>query len=402
MRSPRDWLEEDYTPAKQPYQPRDFLESDEPEETLGQAATYAPFRVGQDVINVGKSALENAPEYWTKAKTEIPGFLNPLNGLSHPVSRGKNLIAGLAELGHGALNAPHGIASYLENRLNLLPKGFAQKVPHQEDISEALNQFTGNESNPGDAFARGLVRNSANIIPAGKAASVLNPLNLTAKNIAKDVLKTREKNIGQYGKRYENLWKEAEGKGFGDALYDVDVDMKTIKKYSPNKGIKGLEDFDKNPTLQNAHNAKSDLLRIKRDLDKLTTLRTAERHQLGAVNNAIDSINNNMFKGQDGKIHEVMKQKYNTLQEGYRDEVVPYKNKAINEFLRGESSPEELVNSLSKRAFNAKRGKYHKAMGMRKLAKNHPYLTGLGGLGAGSVLGAAGKGFYDELFGKNK
>jgi hypothetical protein len=116
---------------------------------------------------------------------------------------------------------------------------------------------------------------------------------------------------------------------------------------------------------------------------------------LGAVNNAIDSINKNMFKGPDGKIHEGMKQKYTDLQEGYRNEVVPYKNKAINEFMRGESSADELVNSLSKRAFYAKRGKYHKALQARKLLKSHPYVAGLG---AASVLGGLG----NELFGKNK
>jgi 4-diphosphocytidyl-2C-methyl-D-erythritol kinase len=106
-----------------------------------------------------------------------------------------------------------------------------------------------------------------------------------------------------------------------------------------------------------------------------------------------------MFKGPDGKIHEGMKQKYGELQEGYRNEVVPYKNKAINEFMRGESSPDELVNSLSKRAFYAKRGKYHNAMRMRKLVKSHPYLAGIG---TGSALGAGALGFYNELFGKSK
>jgi hypothetical protein len=323
--------------------------------------------------------LQNAPGYYEKAKTEIPGFLNPINGISHPVTRGRNVIAGLAELGHGLLNTPHGIANYLSNRLNLTPKKWADKIPYQDDISRSLNQFTGEEMNPGDAFARGIARNATSIIPG---SNVLNPLNLTAKSIAKDVLKTREKNISNYGNKYENLWKEAEGKGFGDALYNINVDMNTIKKYSPNRSIKGVEDFDKNPTLQNAHNAKSDLLRIKRDLDKLTTLRTAERQQLGAVNNAIDSINDNMFRGPNGKIHEGMKKKYNTLQEGYRNEVVPYKNKAINEFIRNESSANELVNSLSKRAFYAKRGKNHPAIKIRNnLPKAVTGLSAIGGLG---------------------
>lgn len=370
---------------------RDLFEENEPE-SLGQAALMAIPRIGEDLYRGAYNAFQSSPEYLDAAKTEVPALLNPLNGLRHPKSRVKNVIAGLAELGHGVLNTPHGVANYLENRLNLLPKGWADKVPYQEDISGALNQFTGHEMNPGDALTRGLMRNALAIAPATKAASVLNPMKLTYKNLAKDVLKTREKNIGEYGNRYEGLWKEAEGKGFGDALYDIDIDMPTIKKYSPNKGIKGLEDFDKNPTLQNAHAAKSDLLRIKRDLDKLTTLRTAERQQLGAVNNAIDSINKNMFKGPDGKIHEGMKQKYGEIQEGYKNEVVPYKNKAINEFMRGESSEKELINSLSKRAFARKRGKSHPRIAIKNKLNNLPYLKGTGLMGLGGLL-------YKEVFG---
>jgi hypothetical protein len=79
------------------------------------------------------------------------------------------------------------------------------------------------------------MRNALAITPATKAASVLNPMKLTYKNLAKDVLKTREKNIGEYGNRYEGLWKEAEGKGFGDALYDIDIypsPMKVLENFS--------------------------------------------------------------------------------------------------------------------------------------------------------------------------
>lgn len=387
----KDLFEENNTPIQS--SGRDLFEETEPE-GLGQAALMAVPRIGEDLYRGAYNAFQSSPEYLEAAKTEVPALLNPLNGLRHPKSRVKNVIAGLAELGHGVLNTPHGVANYLENRLNLLPKGWAEKIPYQEDISGALNQFTGNEMNPGDALTRGIMRNALAIAPATKAASVLNPMKLTYKNLAKDVIKTREKNIGEYGNRYENLWKEAEGKGFGDALYDIDIDMPTIKKYSPNKGIKDLEDFDKNPTLQNAHAAKSDLLRIKRDLDKLTTLRTSERQQLKAVNNAIDSINKNMFKEPTGEVNKLMADKYGKIQEGYKNEVVPYKNKAINEFLRNESSEKELINSLSKRAFSRKRGKAHPRIEVRNKLNNMPYLKGAGLTGLGALL-------YKEMFGNS-
>ncbi len=366
---------------------------DATKETFGQALKQAPFRIAEDVAGSANDLLQNAPGYWEKYKTELPGFWS--NVAKHPGSMGMQGLAGANELINRVNQSPVGIANYGANRLNLLPKGapgFVKRfVP--EDTTEAINQLFGQPQHEGEALFRGSVRNAPGIGFGAKAASALSPLNLTAKSIAKDVLNTRQKNIGKYGNRYDKFWEKAEGKGFGDALYNIDVDMKTIKKYSPDKGIQGLRDFSKNPTLQNAHNAKSDLLRIKRDLDKLTTLRTAERQQLGAVNNAIDSINNNMFRGPDGKIHEGMKKEYGELQEGYRNEVVPYKNRAINEFMRNESSADELVNALSKKAFYAKRGKNHPAMRARNsLPKT---IKGLGALGAAGWVA-------NKLFGGNK
>lgn len=384
----RDWLEE--APKSQQEPPRDWLQGPEPE-TFGQAILQAPFRIAEDVAGGANNLLQNASGYFEKYKTELPGFWSNL--VKHPGSMGMQGLAGANELINQINQAPVGIANYGANRLNLLPKvapGFVKKfVP--EDTTEAINQLFSQPQYEGEALFRGLVRNAPGIGAGAKTASALNPLNLTTKSIAKDVLNTRQKNIEKYGNRYNKFWKESEGKGFSDALYNIDVDMKTIKKYSPGKGIQGLLDFNMSPTLQNAHNAKSDLLRIKRDLDKLTTLRTAERQQLGAVNNAIDSINNNMFKGPDGKIHEGMKKKYDEIQEGYKNEVVPYKNKAINEFMRNESSADELVNSLSKKAFYAKRGKNHPAMRIRNsLPKT---IKGLGPVG---VAAWAANKFFNE------
>ncbi len=395
MAQPRDFLDDDYEPASSVGAPRDFLMDDQ-EESLGEAAKLAPFRLGEDVYDAAYQGIQNLPQRWEQAKTEVPGFF--WNAVRHPIERGKQSLAGLLELAQGINHAPRNIAQYAANRLHLIPQEWANKVPAAPSLDEDIEHYLGQPKYAGDALSRGLARNANLIMPGAMAAKSLNPLNLTAKNITKDVLKTREKNMGEYGKRYGNLWNEAEGKGFGDALYDVDIDIPTIAKYSPNKSVKGVLDFDKNPTIENAHSAKSDLLRIKRDLDKKTTLGTAERQQLKAVNNAIDSINKNMFKEPGGKTNSLLADKYQQIQEGYKNEVIPYKNKAIGEYLRGESSPEELVNSLSRKAFYAKRGKYHKAMKIRKTIKDHPYLSGLG---VGGALGGLGTGFYQELFGKS-
>lgn len=392
--TPRDFLEEDY-PVQSASKPRDFLETGEAPESLAQSGFYAPFRVAEDVGKALYRGAESIPDYLQSAKTEVPGVFSSL--WNHPGRSAAQLGAGVTELGHNLINTPRGLADYAANRLNLIPQSWASSIPYQREISQDVNSVFGEPQYEGEKLIRGIGRNALNIAGGAKLASALNPMNLTAKSIAKDIVKTREKNIGSYGKRYEGLWNEAKGRGLEDALYNVNIDLPTIKKYSPSKGIKGIVDFNENPTLETAHAAKSDLLRIKRDLDKLTTLRTAERQQLGAVNDAIDSINNNMFRDASGKLNKPLYDKYQALQEGYKGDVIPYKNKAINEFLRGESTPQEMVNALSRKSFYAKKGSAHKALKLRKTLKSHPYLTGIG---AGSLIGGAGRGLYDELFGQ--
>lgn len=372
------------------------LNKKEEKESFGHAALMAVPRIGKDIFEKAYGTFQKSPEYLETAKTEVPGILNPLNALMHPVQRSKQALAGALELGQALNYAPKNIAEYAANRLNLIPKEWANAIPTAQNLNPAIEQYLGNPVNPGDALLRGGVRNADALIPVAKAISILNPLNLTAKNITKDVLKTREKNIGQFNKSYSKLWDEAKNKGFENALYDIDINLPIIKKYSPGKAIEGVKDFSKNPTLENAHNAKSDLLRIKRELDKKTTLSTAERKQSKAVNDAIESIKSNMFKEETGNINKNLSKRYEKIQEGYKNEVVPYNNKAIKEYLRGESSPEELVNSLSRRAFNAKRGKYHKAMKYRKMIKDHPYLNALG-IG---TAGGSGALLLNKLFNK--
>jgi hypothetical protein len=402
--TPRDFLADD-NEAKSSSEninlpPRDFL-SDQPnsmqqnpQETFKQAAWKALPRIEEDVYRGGMNVAKSIPGYIKSAETEIPGIINPTN--FHPLQRAGQMTAGLAELGHGLLNAPRGIADYLSNRLNLIPQSAAEKIPYQKDISEDLDKLFGQPKYPGDALARGAVRNSLSIIPAGKMVSSLNPMNFTAKNIAKDVLNTADTNKKIYGNLYNHLWKDASNKGFDNAMYNVNLDIPTLKKFSPQKSIKGVIDFDQNPTLQNAHAAKSDLLRMQRDLTRLPTLRTAERQQLKAVSEGIDSINKHMFRDLDGNIDQNMVNKYNAIQKGYANEVIPYKNKAITKFKRNEISANELVNSLSKGEFSAKRGEYHPEIGLRNTLRSNPYLTGLG---TGAGLAGISKIIYDNMMG---
>ncbi len=117
---------------------------------------------------------------------------------------------------------------------------------------------------------------------------------------------------------------------------------------------------------------------------------TAEQKQFKAASDAIENIKNNMFKNNHGKIDEKLLDKYNKIQKGYSNEVVPYNNKIINKYKRNEISHKELVNALNHGEFMAKRGKHHPELSLRKAVV--PVTSGIGLLGGGKIL-------YDNMMG---
>jgi hypothetical protein len=365
----------------------------QPNESLGLSAIKAPFRIAEDLYKGGANLITNAPQNYESAKK---GILDAFN-VTQPnrMNELRQLSAGLAEQGQGLYNIPHDISNYATNRLNLIPKEFNEKVQSHRmpDMTGEINKKYGEPQDAGEKALRWAAKNSLNLLGIGKAASALNPLNLSYKSIAKDVLNTAEKNKKSYSGKYNNLWKQADKKGYKDLSHIIPtIDINTLKKYSPMKSIARIEDLVKNPTVQNAHNAKSDLLGIKRKLEGKTTLEGGEKKQYKAVNDAIDNIQNNMFKNKKGQIDKKLLDKYNKIQKGYSNEVIPYKHKSINEFRKNELSAKELINALSKGKFAAKRGKYHKAIGFRNMINEHPYISGaLGGAGLYSI--------YNDLMG---
>ena len=363
------------------------------QEGLGEAAMKAIPRVAEDVYRGAFNAIKSIPGYVEAAKTEVPGAFNTL--FKNPNRARQQALAGTLELINNLSQTPKGLAEYASNRLNLLPKEAADYVkqsypPNQQIL---IDQALGNPQLPGESLIRGTTRNALNLYGIGGLANALNPLKLTSKGIAKNVLKTAEQNKNRYNSLYENLWKESENKGFSD-LSDIapQIDIETLRKYSPKKKILGIEEFIKNPNLQNAHRAKSDLLGLQRDLEKNTTMRQAERKHYKAVLNSVADIQNNMFKDAAGNIDKNMLNRYNQIQQGYANEIVPYRNKAINKFKRNEISAKELVNALSHGEFKAKRGRYHPEIGIR-----NKLLPAAATIGGASIL----KTIYDNMMGNS-
>lgn len=355
-----------------------------PNEGLGTAMIKAPFRVAEDLYKGGAGFIKNIPGYVQSAKTEVPGLFNTMQ--QHPLHATKQAIAGLAEMGHNILNTPHGLAQYGADRLNLIPQSAADKIPFQKDISGDINQIYGEPQYSGEKLMRGIGRNANTLLGGVRVASALNPMNLSARSIAREVVNTRNANRERYGQHYTNLFNEANANGVGDMTHVVpNIDIRTMRRFAPESKITRVEDLINNPTAQNAHFAKSDLLGIQRQLNSKASLTGGERRLLDATNNAVNAIRTNMFRDRAGHTHEGLNNRYNTLQEGYEREVVPYTtNNAIKKYARRNPkiTAKELVNSLSKGEFAAQRGGHHPAIQIRNFVKDH-----YGKVGSGAMAG---------------
>lgn len=376
----KDYLsDEDFNETPQG---KDFLEEESPlsKESYFTSAWKAVPRMGIDAWHQAIETARNIPKYLQTGKSELRGL--PQTIKEHPGHAISQLGAGITEMGHNILNTPASLVDYGVNRLHLLPESASKNIIRQPDISQQINEAFGEAKYPGESLLRGISRNLVPELAGAKALSITNPLNYTNKAITKDILKTGQKNQSFYSKKYNQLFDNAEKQGFDDALNNVDMDMKTLKKYTPKTKIVGVENFNENPTLQNAHKAKSDLLKLERKYGEKDFLNEGEKEHLTAISDAIGSLQENMFKDANGKINPRYMDQYNQLQRGYAMDVVPYKNKYINKYKRQEINEKQLVEALKNGSFGIKRGANHPELMNQDLMKKTLIAAGLVGGGA--------------------
>lgn len=124
--------------------------------------------VGQDIM----SGVAGVPGALRDLATSLPGEV--YGGLKQtftdPVRVGQNVLGGLAEGGHGLLNAPYNTANYLASR-DLFPKDVAANFPRQEDYN--FPEMLGREgSQSGDALISGLASFAPNMITGSTPAAM--------------------------------------------------------------------------------------------------------------------------------------------------------------------------------------------------------------------------------------
>lgn len=435
---PIDLLEDEIVQKPKKMMPVDLLADEMPlqeKKSYGKSLREAPGKVIKDLGDLLFERIKEIPGYIEKSKTEVPGIASNLlrmtgkgfkgamtqrsdksqadSNLFNIVKNAKQqpvdpfvsqLAAGLADLGESTFNFPHNVSNYAANRLNLIPEDINEKIQMgrmPSNTKAMINQQFGQPEAPGEALGRGLTGNINAIIPMAGIAAKFNPMKLTSKNITKDVIETRHENKKIYNEKYENFLNDAQGQGLGTTLPNAaqSIDFHTALINEPKKVKTRVNEFRSNPDVVTAHEAKKDLLKIQRKLNKKNETQGLignEVDQLDAVGDAIGKIESNMFTDKTGKVNDKFANDYREIQEGYKKEVLPYtKNKAINEYLKGERLEDQLVKSLMSGKFPAQRGKAHTPLMIRR---NFPSTNKLAG---GSGLGVLGALLYESLFGNN-
>jgi hypothetical protein len=349
---PRDFLAGDTPLESDAYKlaPRDFLAEDEsPKEGLGTSLLMAIPRIGEDVIKGGYNFIKNIPEHLESAKTEIPGMLNPL---ANPLSRGKQALAGVSELGQRTFNTPHDILNYAANRLNLFPKEWNEKVqmgrmPDEETLQQ-INQTFGEPKAPGEALIRGSIKHLPELLGGAK----LGQRALTTKNsLAKTLFASHDPLEKRAIKGFEEVSKKYHERQLPNVKVDSNL-INSLDDYFPKtKQAKEL--------LNKASSGDYDALRdIQSDLytsgkDNLRSPLETERHR-GAemfekreeINKSISDHLKNLKQHDLDEILTQSRKDYKTLKDIYYN---PHMNNAIKKMVDQNirKKPRNLLNILS-------------------------------------------------------
>ncbi|RKZ70094.1 MAG: hypothetical protein DRQ48_06855 [Gammaproteobacteria bacterium] len=220
-----------------------------------------------------------------------------------------------------------------------------------------------------------------------------------SKAISEALTTAKNKALAKSSSLYKSVFKEAEKAGVKDVKVPK-INMDDIVGYATKKDMAGVDKYIKSPTLNNAHDAQSDLGKIGRALDKkkvASGLSSSENKALASVEDAKRRIRGSMQTAITKKDPTLAK-KYSEATKDYRDNVLPYlKLKPLSKVTSKTMKEGKLPSAVAKSdEFMLAKGAEHPEIALRELGK------ALGKkslyLGAAGAGGFGGKKAYDTLF----
>ena len=210
-------------------------------------------------------------------------------------------------------------------------------------------------------------------------------------DIADKVIKGKEKAVEKFESLYKNLFKEVKEKGLNEVRKTPRIKVDLISENVPKKYTKALEAFDRNPTVESAHAAQSDLGKLIRYFEKSNTpLTSAQSRALDEAALAQKKLRGTIFESLSKKGDQSLAKQYKNLTQGYKKEVVPYSDKNIRALERGELSKSKLPERLrANEKFMQEIGNQYPELGLNKITSLDSELVRSilekAGIGAGAV-----------------
>jgi hypothetical protein len=265
----------------------------------------------------------------------------------------------------------------LFGRLPEKPKEFKIGTPENEDILKEM-------------------------IDAGSGAPGLKtvvqaPFKLSLKNIANNIIKAKKKEELFHNTQYNRLWEAAKKAGIENVKLNNPGIKAVINKMNKakvnDKYIRPLEELMKNPTLENAQKAQSDLGKLinSPQLSKEVLVSGEDAAKKAAIK-AQEHIRHMMFRDAKGNLNKDLKKTYDELTTSYEKNMVPYKNKNINKYQKGKMTEKQLIPKLKSGEFMATRGSFHPEIDRRDMILEMlkhagvPVTSGAIGVGGGMYL----------------
>lgn len=194
-------------------------------------------------------------------------------------------------------------------------------------------------------------------IGAGIGGAIPGAAALTKTSIGKGAASLLERGKQKYGKLYDSIFDEAQAIApdaklrVPQSLKDASEEVEQIYKAAPGKRHASIKRFKNNPTLENAHDAQSDLGKIQRDLQDALKKRNLTSTEINAMQNAAD-LQKRIRGAMQNHFVDIGKpelaQQYGAATRGYADEVAPLNISEVRKLLGDNPTQKEL-----KRAANA-------------------------------------------------
>jgi len=334
---------------------RDFERSEE----LNPKSTFAGSIAPDLVAGIGSAKV---------GATVIPRFIPMLGGTSYAKYLNMALSSGLA----GGLT---GAGNYTYDNESRLAKGLSGGA-----IGTALGAI------PGLSKAGGkTIKNSWEFLKHL-------PRSFNKKDIAEQILNSRNKAIDTYTKLYGDFFKKAENLGIRK-VKKPHLNADVILDNNPSKNTGALSKFLEDPTFENAHWAQSEMGKLSNNLLTNSRERGLTEKELEIFKAAVDAekrIQGSMLQSISSKNANNLIPEYKSISEGYAKDVIPYKsNELIYKLRKGKLKPEQFVNDLSSdKEFEALLGEKHPEVYINKtLNETKPTLKDLAKIGVGFYAG---------------